>query len=76
MTSWPRAVSYGAEHRIPTKDTIVTSAVGSWALVAPPSNVTATFLTGPNAASYQPSGIKIERMGDAPEGFVKYRIVG
>lgn len=49
---------------------------GSWALVTPPANVTATFLTGPNAASYQPSGIKIERMGDAPEGFVKYRIVG
>ena len=39
---------------------------GSWALVTPPANVTATFLTGPNAASYQPSGIKIERMGDAP----------
>ncbi|KAB0265226.1 bifunctional 2',3'-cyclic-nucleotide 2'-phosphodiesterase/3'-nucleotidase [Microvirga brassicacearum] len=48
---------------------------GSWALVTPPANVTATFLTGPNAAGYQPSGIKVEKMGDAPEGFVKYRIV-
>jgi 2',3'-cyclic-nucleotide 2'-phosphodiesterase/3'-nucleotidase len=34
-----------------------------------------TFTTGPNAAHYQPAGIKIEKMGDAPEGFVKYRIV-
>ena len=48
---------------------------GSWSLVPPPANVTATFLTGPNAAAYQPSGIKVEKIGDAPEGFVKYRIV-
>ena len=48
---------------------------GSWSLVPPPANVTATFLTGPNAAAYQPAGIKVEKMGDAPEGFVKYRIV-
>jgi 2',3'-cyclic-nucleotide 2'-phosphodiesterase/3'-nucleotidase len=49
---------------------------GSWSLTAPSSNVTMTFLTGPNASAYQPAGIKVEKMGDGPEGFVKYRIVG
>jgi 2',3'-cyclic-nucleotide 2'-phosphodiesterase / 3'-nucleotidase len=48
---------------------------GSWALVPPPANVTATFLTGPNAAAYQPAGIKAERIGDGPDGFVKYKLV-
>jgi len=48
---------------------------GSWSL-AVPSGVIMTFATGPNAAAYQPAGIRVERMGDAPEGFVKYRIVG
>jgi 2',3'-cyclic-nucleotide 2'-phosphodiesterase/3'-nucleotidase len=49
---------------------------GSWALVPPPPNVTVTFLTGPNAAPYQPAGIRVERIGDGPDGFVKYRLVG
>jgi 2',3'-cyclic-nucleotide 2'-phosphodiesterase/3'-nucleotidase len=55
---------------------IAPKADGSWSLVAPPSNVTAIFLTGPNAASYQPAGIKVEKLGDGPEGFIKYRVVG
>jgi 2',3'-cyclic-nucleotide 2'-phosphodiesterase/3'-nucleotidase len=55
---------------------VAPKADGSWSLVTPPGNVTMTFLTGPNAAAYQPAGIKIEKIGDAPEGFVKYRIVG
>jgi 2',3'-cyclic-nucleotide 2'-phosphodiesterase / 3'-nucleotidase len=55
---------------------VAPKADGSWSLVTPQANVTMTFLTGPNAAAYQPAGIKIEKMGDAPEGFVKYRIVG
>ena len=54
---------------------VAPKADGSWSL-AVPSNVTMTFTTGPNAAAYQPAGIKVEKMGDAPEGFVKYRIVG
>ncbi|MBM6593422.1 bifunctional 2',3'-cyclic-nucleotide 2'-phosphodiesterase/3'-nucleotidase [Microvirga pudoricolor] len=49
---------------------------GSWSLVPPPSSVTTVFVTGPNAAAYQPAGIKVEKMGDAPEGFIKYRIAG
>jgi 2',3'-cyclic-nucleotide 2'-phosphodiesterase/3'-nucleotidase len=55
---------------------VAPKADGSWALVAPPANVTATFLTGPNAAAYQPAGIKVERLGDGPDGFVKYKVVG
>lgn len=48
---------------------------GSWSLVTPPASVTTTFLTGPNAAAYQPAGIKVEKMGDGPDGFIKYRLV-
>lgn len=55
---------------------VAPKADGSWSLVTPPGSVTTTFTTGPNAAAYQPAGIKVEKMGDAPEGFVKYRIVG
>ncbi|MBF9232772.1 bifunctional 2',3'-cyclic-nucleotide 2'-phosphodiesterase/3'-nucleotidase [Microvirga alba] len=55
---------------------VAPKADGSWSLVVPPSNVTTIFTTGPNAAAYQPAGIKIEKMGDAPEGFIKYRVVG
>ena len=53
---------------------VAPKADGSWSLAAP-AGVTMTFTTGPNAATYQPAGIKVEKMGDAPEGFVKYRIV-
>ncbi len=56
------------------KKEVSPKADGSWSLVAP-AGVTMTFTTGPNAASYQPAGIKVEKMGDAPEGFVKYKIV-
>jgi 2',3'-cyclic-nucleotide 2'-phosphodiesterase/3'-nucleotidase len=56
------------------KKEVAPKADGSWSLVAP-AGVTMTFTTGPNAANYQPAGIKVEKMGDAPEGFVKYKIV-
>jgi 2',3'-cyclic-nucleotide 2'-phosphodiesterase/3'-nucleotidase len=55
---------------------IAPKADGSWSLVTPPAGVTVVFLTGPNAASYQPAGIKVEKIGDAPDGFVKYKLVG
>ena len=55
------------------KKEVAPKADGSWSL-AVPANVTMTFLTGPNAAAYQPSGIKVEKMGDAADGFVKYRV--
>jgi 2',3'-cyclic-nucleotide 2'-phosphodiesterase/3'-nucleotidase len=56
------------------KKEVAPKADGSWSL-AVPAGVTMTFTTGPNAANYQPAGIKVEKMGDAPEGFVKYKIV-
>jgi 2',3'-cyclic-nucleotide 2'-phosphodiesterase / 3'-nucleotidase len=54
---------------------VAPKADGSWSL-ALPANVTAVFVTGPNAGAYQPAGIKVERVGDAADGFVKYKIVG
>jgi 2',3'-cyclic-nucleotide 2'-phosphodiesterase/3'-nucleotidase len=54
---------------------VAPKADGSWSL-ALPSSVTAVFVTGPNAAAYKPAGIKVEKMGDAPDGFVKYKIAG
>lgn len=54
---------------------VAPKADGSWAL-AIPSGVTMTFVTGPNASAYQPAGIKVEKIGDAPDGFVRYRIAG
>jgi 2',3'-cyclic-nucleotide 2'-phosphodiesterase/3'-nucleotidase len=41
-----------------------------------PAGVTAVYVTGPGAAAYQPAGIRVERIGDAADGFVKYRVVG
>ena len=54
---------------------VAPKADGSWALVTPSSAATVVFLTGPHAAAYQPAGIKVEKIGDAPEGFVKYKLV-
>jgi 2',3'-cyclic-nucleotide 2'-phosphodiesterase/3'-nucleotidase len=34
------------------------------------------YLTGPAAASYQPAGVKVEKLGDGPDGFVKVRVIG
>ncbi|HEV2559535.1 MAG TPA: bifunctional 2',3'-cyclic-nucleotide 2'-phosphodiesterase/3'-nucleotidase [Microvirga sp.] len=53
---------------------VAPKADGSWSL-AIPANVTAVFVTGPGAAPYQPAGVKAERIGDAAEGFVKYRVM-
>ncbi len=57
------------------KKEVSPKADGSWSL-AVPAGVTMTFTTGPNATAYQPAGIRVEKMGDAADGFVKYRIVG
>ncbi|HEX2553205.1 MAG TPA: bifunctional 2',3'-cyclic-nucleotide 2'-phosphodiesterase/3'-nucleotidase [Microvirga sp.] len=54
---------------------VAPKADGSWSL-AIPANVNAIFITGPGAAPYQPAGIKVEKLGDAPEGFVKYKVLG
>jgi 2',3'-cyclic-nucleotide 2'-phosphodiesterase/3'-nucleotidase len=54
---------------------VAPKADGSWALVTPSSSATVVFLTGPHAAAYQPAGIKVEKIGDAPEGFMKYKLV-
>jgi 2',3'-cyclic-nucleotide 2'-phosphodiesterase / 3'-nucleotidase len=48
---------------------------GSWSLVPPPAGVVATFLTGPGAASHRPAGLAVERLGEGPDGFARYRLV-
>ena len=48
---------------------------GNWRFAPWPANVVATFLTSPAAATAAaPAGVKLTPMGDAPGGFVKYRI--
>jgi 2',3'-cyclic-nucleotide 2'-phosphodiesterase/3'-nucleotidase len=48
---------------------------GNWRFAPWPDNVVATFLTSPAAASAAtPAGVKLTPMGDAPGGFVKYRL--
>ncbi len=54
---------------------IAPKADGSWSLSIP-AGATAIYVTGPAAAAYQPAGITVEKLGDAPDGFVKYRVVG
>jgi 2',3'-cyclic-nucleotide 2'-phosphodiesterase/3'-nucleotidase len=54
---------------------VAPKADGSWSLLIP-AQVNTVFVTGPGAASYQPAGIRAERIGDTPDGFVKYRLVG
>lgn len=48
---------------------------GNWRFAPWPANVVATFETSPAAATAAaPAGVKLTPMGDAPGGFVKYRI--
>ena len=48
---------------------------GNWRFAPWPAGVVATFLTSPAAAAVAaPAGVKLTPMGDAPGGFVKYRI--
>jgi 2',3'-cyclic-nucleotide 2'-phosphodiesterase/3'-nucleotidase len=48
---------------------------GNWRFAPWPSGVVATFETSPaSAAAAAPIGVKLTPMGDAPGGFVKYRI--
>jgi len=48
---------------------------GNWRFAPWPANVVATFETSPAAAAAPaPAGVKLTPMGDAPGGFVKYRI--
>ena len=75
----PDAACWGspdsASGELPGSASEVSSAWTAGSSLAAPAGVTMTFTTGPNAAHYPPAGIKVEKMGDAPEGFVKYRIV-
>ena len=50
------------------------SADDNWSLAPLPSAVNATFLSGPGSAAAIPRGAPVERAGDGPDGFIKYRL--
>lgn len=58
------------------KKTIDPTADGNWSLVPLPAGVNVTFPTSPAAAGKKPEGLKAQAVGDAGEGFVKYRLGG
>ncbi len=56
------------------KKRIDPSADGNWSLAPLPRGVVATFLSGPGSAAAIPQGAPVERMGEGPDGFLKYRL--
>ncbi len=49
---------------------------GSWSVKVPSAPVVATFLTGPAAEAHKPSSVAVKQLGDGPDGFAKYQLVG
>jgi 2',3'-cyclic-nucleotide 2'-phosphodiesterase / 3'-nucleotidase len=48
---------------------------GNWRFKPWPASVIATFLSSPSAAAVAPpAGVKLTELGEAPGGFVKYRV--
>ena len=47
---------------------------GNWSFAPWPETCTVTFLSAPAAAKIIPAGLKAEPTGDAPDGFVKFRL--
>lgn len=55
--------------------TINPSADGNWSIAKLPDNVNITFPDSPNATlETVPAGVTVEKVGDAGEGFAKYRL--
>ena len=59
---------------IVSRRTVEPKADGNWSLRALPATVNATFPTSPAAADKKPQALKATLVGDAGEGFVKYRL--
>lgn len=57
------------------KKTINPSADGNWSIAKLPESVNVTFPDSPNATlETVPAGVKVEKVGDAGDGFAKYRL--
>ena len=56
------------------KKRIDPSADGNWSLAPLPATVNVTFLTGPGSANLVPRDLNVELVGDAADGFVKFRL--
>ncbi len=54
--------------------TINPSADGNWSFAPVPASAVVTFVTSPAAERALPKGFSATRIGDAPEGFAKYRL--
>ena len=48
----------------------------SWSIKVPAAPVIATFLTGPAAEAHKPQGVTVRQLGEGPDGFAKYQLVG
>ena len=57
------------------RKTINPSADGNWSFAPIPASAVITFTTSPAAARALPPGLKAAPMGDAPDGFAKFRLV-
>jgi 2',3'-cyclic-nucleotide 2'-phosphodiesterase / 3'-nucleotidase len=54
--------------------TINPSADGNWSFAPLPATAVVTFVTSPSAANAIPQSLAVTPMGDAADGFVKYRL--
>jgi 2',3'-cyclic-nucleotide 2'-phosphodiesterase/3'-nucleotidase len=54
--------------------TVDPKADGNWRFAPLPAGVNVSFVTGPGAAPHLPATLKAVPAGDAPEGFVKYKM--
>jgi 2',3'-cyclic-nucleotide 2'-phosphodiesterase/3'-nucleotidase len=50
------------------------AADGNWSLAPWPAGAVVSFVTGPGAGAFRPSGLAATEMGHTPEGFTKYRL--
>lgn len=50
------------------------SADGNWTFAALPATTNVTFLTGPKAKDFFPKSLKATLVGDAQDGFIKYKL--
>ncbi len=56
------------------KKRINPTADNNWSFAPLPASVNVTFVSGPASATLKPPSLKAEPAGDAPDGFVKYRL--
>lgn len=56
------------------KKRINPTADNNWSFAPLPASANVTFVSGPGSAGLKPASLKAEPAGDAPDGFLKYRL--